>query len=226
MNDRERRVGHGTEVRVVDEVTGRFEAVVVQYGVLDDYGTIFDPGCFRESLEARMPRITWAHDWSEPLGRYVGYQDTEQSLTLIGQFDSFDDVPRARQAWAQLRSGTIDQFSVGFVRREVADVEGVTHFVKAQLDEAALVLVGAVPDTKLVSVRSPAGVSEVPVDFVIDLARKKAAGMITQAEAEEALALVATTPPPEQESPVVDEAVALAQAEADVILNQINDGSL
>ena len=205
----EHRSLHAVEIRVPDDGTRTFEAVVLRYGVVDDYETIFDAGCFTESLVARMPRITWAHDWSEPLGRYVDYRDTDDELTLIGEFDPFDDVPRARQGYAQLRSGTIDQFSVGFRRvATTVDEEGRTHFVKATLDEAALVIVGAVPGTKLVSVRSPAGGTrrEVPEELVIDLAKKVAAKEITEQEAQIALGLAAgpdLTPTPE--SPVPDD---------------------
>lgn len=190
---RERRALGATQVRAVGEQPGTFEAVVMNYGVVDDYDTIFDPGCFTESLNTRLPRITWSHDWSDPLGRYVDFKDTPETLTLIGEFDDFAAVPRARQAWAQLMSGTIDQFSVGFSDVSTELVEDVVHFTKATLDEAALVLVGAVPNTKLVSVRSAGSglVREVPLETVIALAKKKSAGELTDDEAQAALELAA-----------------------------------
>lgn len=197
----ERRAIRASEVRAPDDGTRMFEAVVVNYGVLDDYETIFDAGCFAASLETRLPRITWAHDWSEPLGRYVDYKDTDESLTLVGEFDDFDAVPRARQAMAQLRSGTIDQFSVGFVREEVTQGEDeIVHFTKARLDEAALVLAGAVPGTKLIGIRSQRGgievVRQVPEELVLDLGGKIAAGEMTKAEALATLDLAAGETPP------------------------------
>lgn len=217
------------EVRAPDDATRTFEAVVLNYGVLDSYDTIFDAGCFTKSLEARLPRITWAHDWSEPLGRYVDYKDTETSLTLVGEFDDFDAVPRARQAYAQLKSGTIDNFSVGFSRiasRE--DDEHRTHFTEAELDEAALVLRGAVPGTKLVSVRSQSGLSvvrQVPVDLVVELGKKIAAGEMSHDEAEAALSLASGDKPVEPTAPVVDlEAVAQADADALEALDAIGAG--
>lgn len=187
---RETRAYH-SEIRAVPEDPGRFEALVVVYGILDDYGTIFDPGCFTESIEARLPRITWAHSWSEPLGRYVDFRDSDEGLTLIGEFDDFDAVPRARQAYAQLLSGTIDQFSVGFHSIDRYEEDGVVHFRKVGLDEVALVLVGAVPGTKLLAVRSSIGVREVPEDLVIDLAKQVARGDLTQEAAKVAIDLAA-----------------------------------
>lgn len=185
------RAYHASNIRATPDGSRTFEALVVVYGIIDDYGTIFDPGCFTDSLHERMPRITWAHSWSEPLGRYVDFRDDDQGLVLIGEFDDFDAVPRARQAYAQLLSGTIDQFSVGFHSIDRYEEDGVEHFRKVGLDEAALVLVGAVPGTKLLSVRSGIGVREVPEDLVISLAKKVAASELTQAEAKAAIDLAA-----------------------------------
>lgn len=150
-----------SEVRAPEDKPGTFTANVLTYNVLDDYGTEFAPGCFDESMNERMPRICWGHDWREPLGRYTAWRAKGDKLQLDGEFDAFDDVPRARQAYAQLKSGTIDQFSVGFVPTEWQDrkVEDsdymIRTFTKGRLDEVSLVLVGAVPDTELLSVRSP-----------------------------------------------------------------------
>lgn len=193
---RETRAYKATQIRAVDPETRTFEALVVVYGILDDYGTIFDAGCFTESLEQRLPRITWAHHWSEPLGRYVDYRDDDTGLVLIGEFDDFDAVPRARQAYAQLVSGTIDQFSVGFNSIDRYEDDGIMHFRKCGLDEAALVLVGAVPGTKLLAVRSGLGVREVPEDLVIDLAKQVANGGMTKEAAQVAIDLAAGDDPP------------------------------
>lgn len=195
----DRRVVRPTDVRVAGD--GRtIEAVVLTYNQVDDYNTRFRPGCFTESLEERLPRICWAHRWDEPLGRWVDYRDTATELTLIGELDDFDAVPRARQASAQLQSGTIDQFSVGFMRladeavdpEDVNGTRGVYDITKGQLDEASLVLVGAVPGTKLLAVRSGL---QVPESAVIDLASKVAAGEMSKEAAKVALELLAQDDP-------------------------------
>lgn len=193
---RERRMVPTREVRVADD-GHTLEAVVLVYNVIDDYNTRFRPGCFAESLNERMPRITWGHDWRDPIGRWVDYRDTDTELTLIGELDDFDAVPRARQASAQLASGTIDQFSVGFERladeqvdpQLVDGMRGVVDITKGNLDETALVLVGAVPGTKLLAVRS--GLM-VPEDAVLEMARKVAAGDLTVEQGKAALDLLAS----------------------------------
>lgn len=229
MSKRENRTVRPTEVRVTDDAGGRtFEAVVVRYGVIDDYGTRFRAGCFTDSLSERLPRICWAHRWDEPLGRYVDYRDTGTELTLIGELDDFDAVPRARQASAQLASGTIDQFSVGFMRLadelvdpdEVGGRRGVYDITEAQLDEVSLVLVGAVPGTELVGVRSTRAAG-VAVDDVVELGRRVDRGEISQEEAQAALDLLAGESGEEGGDDPPSGDVAGALAEADAVLEDV-----
>lgn len=201
----EHRTVHA-EVRTSSDEPGLFEAKVMRYGILDDYKTIFDPEVFRDSLAERLPAITWGHVWTDPLGRYVDYKDTREALSLVGQLDlemiegtNIPAVPRAHQARVQLRSKTITDFSVGFRRDEggvYRDDNDIEHFRSARLDEVALVLSGAVPGTELVSVRQPirrlvsvrSGLM-VPVETLIEVARLKAAGELTDEEAVIALDL-------------------------------------
>jgi len=142
---------------------GRIIADVLNYDKLDDYGTMFAPRVFHESMERRMPRICWGHDWKDPLGQWVDRDDNTTRLRLVGDLDldmihgtNTPAVPSAHRAYAQLKSGTIDEFSVGFVRQSderSASGKGV-RITKGILDETSPVLVGSVPGTKLVSVRS------------------------------------------------------------------------
>ena len=204
MTDREQRAYTPTEIRVDDDNPRMFEADVLTYGVVDTYNTIFDHGVFDASLEERMPKVTWGHDWTDPIGRYVDWKNIEErdgkpsSLRLVGELDDFSAVPRARQASAQLKSGTISQFSVGFHRDPKGtyeDDDGITHFRTAGLDEVALVLVGAVPGTKLVSVRSQVGnIRQVPEEFVLTLAKAVAGGTLTKEAAVIAVDLAAGEP--------------------------------
>lgn len=145
-----------------DESPNRFIATVMRYDTVDDYQTEFAPDVFGESLRQRMPRIVWGHDWTDPIGRWLEWTNVRDEsgirLDMIGEFDDFEAVPRARQAYAQLKSGTIDQFSVGFVPDDgemvLKDGEEVLRFTRARLDEVSLVLVGAVPGTQLLAVRN------------------------------------------------------------------------
>ena len=151
-----RAIGHA-HVRATGkgrEVT----AVVVTYGVVDDYETVFMPGCFNDSLAVRMPRMVWAHDWSRPLGRWTDIvENNAKRLVLRGVMSDPTKVPDAAMAMELLADGTIDQVSVGFMPEATQQVKvggkTVTGFTRGRLDEASLVLVGAVPGAEVLSVR-------------------------------------------------------------------------
>lgn len=151
------------EFRVVSEAAREAEARVCVYNVIDDYGTLWLPGCWTESLRAKLPKVAWGHDWLDIIGRAVDFTDSDSDLRLLLKFSEFDSVPRARQAWVQLRDGDVDEWSFGFDRLEWVSVgpdapeyeTGLRErMVKATMYEASPVLVGAVPGTATVGVRS------------------------------------------------------------------------
>lgn len=170
--------------------------VITPY-VVDDFGSVWMPDAFDASLAKRMPTLTWGHDWAEPLGPAVGVRKgTDGSPEIDFEFSNFDAVPMARRAHAQVQDGTILDCSVGFsdiVRRdptseELARWPGVTEIIeRSALDEVALVLRGAVPGAKVLSMRA----GKVDLDAVVDLARRVSSGEITQAEAQAVVDLLA-----------------------------------
>lgn len=202
---RETRAGL-IEIRAVDE--GGKPGVslhVIRPGVVDDYGSLWNPHCFDESLATRMPTLCWSHQWSEPLGPATGYTTSDDGPTVDFTFSDFDAVPMARRAHAQVVDGTIRDCSVGFSstqRRDPTDAErqqypGVREVIeKATLDEVSLVLAGAVPGAKVLAVRSAeGGTLTVDEDAFVAVARKVAAGDMTVAEGKAALELAATGDP-------------------------------
>jgi len=235
---REHRAARVTEV---DGEGRTFTARAVTYDVVDDYGSVFVRGVFNESLSKRLPVIAWAHDWSEPIGRATDWEERDDGLYLTGKLSDPDAVPRARQTMAQLADGTITDVSVGFsgtVRRSPTDDEmerwpGAREVItRADLDETSMVLRGAVPGAKVLSVRSG---EQVDIDAVVEIAKRKAAGELTDAEAQAALDLLAGTaqaPATEGEEPPTpmqmieatgpsDEDVAALTADIDAALEAI-----
>lgn len=186
--------------------------------VVDDYGSVFLPDAFDASLAKRMPTLVWAHNWSEPLGPALNYTTGEDGPTVDFAFSDFDAVPMARRAHAQVADGTIVDCSVGFwnverrppTKDEEARWAGAREvIVAADLDEVSLVLRGAVPGAKVLAVRA----GQVTVDAVVEIAKRKAAGELTDEEAKAAIELLAHADADEQEAelpPAVD-----GKAEAD-----------
>lgn len=199
----------------------------VVYNVMDDYSTVFLPGCFTRSLAERMPVFAWSHDWAEPIGRAIAFDDQPDALYLTLRASDPDAVPRARQAVVQFAEGVLTDVSVGFSNsswRKPTDAERVTYpgvdalLEDGDLDEVSAVLRGAVPGAQLVSIRS----AQVDQALVVSLARQVAAGELTQEEARIALDLAsgdvseASAAPVEEsatEEPAADPAL-LADADA------------
>lgn len=161
---RENRTILGGEIRSVDDDAKTFTALVLNYGVTDTFGTQFRQGCFQESIDTKMPRSTWAHDWTRPIGKVTAVRDTGDGLEMDFQLADFDAVPDARMAYSLIKDQIIDGFSIGFEPTDVRDSKGraVTANRMAPGDvcyagnliEVSPVLVPSVPGTKTLDVRS------------------------------------------------------------------------
>ena len=230
-----KREHRSARVASVSDDGRTIEVRAVTYGVVDDWGSVFLPATFNESLERRLPTFAWGHDWSEPIGRATAWNDTDEGLDLTMRLSDPDAVPRARQAMVQFADGTIDDVSVGFsgtsrrppTKDEEKQWPGVREVItSADLDETSAVLRGAVPGAKVLSVRSAA---EVDLDAVVALAKRVAAGELTAEEAKVAVDLLGgdpeevdgddppVVPPVEPEEP--DELDAELDAQLDAALD-------
>lgn len=195
----ETRRAPGAQFRAVRAQGGskrQFVCRALTYNTIDSYGTRWLPGCFAESLRQKLPVVAWSHSWDEPIGRYIEVvRDDATALELVGQLDDFDDVPRARQAYSQMQSGTITDFSVGFTRQKWTNVDDASlralgcyeEMVKAGLDEVSPVIVGAVPGTALLATRSA---RRRPADAALAAVRLQQLGRARGRNSEEERALL------------------------------------
>lgn len=208
---------------------GTIEVLAVAFGVTDDYGTQFRRGTFTASLEERLPVIAWSHDWAEPIGKALSYREADEGLYLTCRLDIGQGITRADQAHAQLRSGTLTDVSVGFLRRASEQDGDVVVITEADLDEVSVVLRGAVPGAKVLAVRSARSGEVVDLTAVEEIARRVVAGDIDQATADEMARLLSAPPEPPaapavepdlDPEPPIDEAAAEVLAEAEQILDR------
>lgn len=233
----ERRVFRG-EFRDVPGSKGRQKwATAVAYNVADEYGTIWLPHCFDEALDERMPTWLYGHSWDDldhVLGQGIDYRQTPSDVGPPGvdvllEFAADENdvlLPAASLIRSLLapkatsKGPVLRDVSVGFERREWLRREDLTPdqlalgaceaMVRAGMDELSSVVRGAVPGAQ---VRGRRGA--VDLDAVVEIAKRKAAGELTDEQAQAAVDLLGAggTPP----APAVEEEAPAGPSEAEMM---------
>lgn len=160
--DIEHKVFPCGQFKAAEETQGTAEMIVSVFSNLDAGGDRVMPGFFAESLETRRtaegyPKAkgVWGHDWYTPIAKTLEARELLPGDPLLpeslkdlgglyvkGQFNL--DTQRGREAFSDLRFGTIDEFSIGYsVQQEEYDRStGERRLIKGDLWEWSPVLVG------------------------------------------------------------------------------------
>jgi hypothetical protein len=176
-------------------------ATAVTYGTVDDYGSTWSPGVFTEALSKRMPTILYGHDWynlDHVLGQGIDSREMDYGVDVLMEFADPDEIESARAAMYLVGQRIIKDVSVGFERyawRDAADLTedelklGAREAIdRAGMDELSLVVRGAVPGAGIRSRLGRRGF--VDLDAIVEIARRKSAGELSDAEAQEAVTLL------------------------------------
>lgn len=97
---------------------GTFAGYLSVFDVIDSYREVVAPGAFRKTLSAwkekeRLPPLLWQHRSGEPLGPFTRMEEDKKGLYFEAQL-LVDDIARAKEAYALLRSKVIGGMSIGF----------------------------------------------------------------------------------------------------------------
>jgi Escherichia/Staphylococcus phage prohead protease len=154
------------ELKAADD-HGIVEAIVSVTNNVDRVGDRIMPGFFEKSLRKKLPRAVWAHRWDEPIGKTLVAEEwragdprlPEQLRSLGGYYVKGQlilETQRGREAYALLKAGAIDEFSIGFsITADRYDREKKTReLLEGEWFEWSPVLVGANPATTIISVKS------------------------------------------------------------------------
>ena len=76
-------------------------------------------GCFAKSIKERGPAsnarakiaFLWMHNMEEPLGQFMELKEDDYGLYFKAKLDP---IPEADRALIQIKSGTLNQFSIGY----------------------------------------------------------------------------------------------------------------
>ena len=158
-----------TFIKSIDEDKGVVEVFVSVFGNVDSYGEIVDYGAFSAFLGEnfpRYPKIVWAHDWSQPIGKVLEWKEVPpgdsslpESIRHLGglwiKHNHVFEVQRAKESYALLKAGVITDYSFGYyVMHDSYDEDGFRHLKEIAIYEASPVLVGANPKTEVVDIKS------------------------------------------------------------------------
>lgn len=132
------------DVKAVED-DGTFTGYLSVFNNVDKGADIVVPGAFADNLEAwkakgDLPPVLWQHRPGEPLGPFLEMREDSIGLWVKGRL-LVDDIPRAKEARALLKSKAIKGMSIGYVSRDDSwdRATGVRTLKKVDLFEGSLV---------------------------------------------------------------------------------------
>lgn len=169
-----RKTYQSVEFKAVDADLGIAEMIVSVFSNVDSGGEVVLPGFFNESLATRRtsdgrPRVkgVWSHDWKTPVAKTLDAKELEAGderlpesirdlggLWVQGQFNM--ETQRGREAFSDLKFGSIDEFSIGYqVLEDRFDPKtGTRYLIKGDLFEWSPVLLGMNEATALIGTKT------------------------------------------------------------------------
>ncbi len=127
------------------QADGAFEGYASVWDELDAYKEVVIPGAFTKSIgkwqsRGRFPPMLWQHRSGEPIGPITALKEDDRGLFIAGQL-LIDDVPRAREARALMKSKAITGFSIGFdpIGEEYDSRAGILKLTELDLWEVSVV---------------------------------------------------------------------------------------
>jgi len=154
------------EIKQVDD-DGSFEGIAAVYGNVDLGGDIILSGAFKKSLaKDSVKPILWQHDTRNPIG--VGtFTDSKNGLMVKGKLNldettgGYPKVPKAHEAHALLKQGSIKGLSIGYstVKADY-DSEGIRKLKELELWETSIVTFPMNPKAKVTNVKAEEQITE------------------------------------------------------------------
>jgi HK97 family phage prohead protease len=140
----------------VSEEDRTVRGYLIVWGVKDTYDTIFVKGCCAKSIRERGPESQakqkiahlWQHETDNPTGRFTVLLEDDYGLYFEAELD---DVPIGERELKQIRSGTLNQFSVGFNylwdKMEYDEEQDAVLLYEIELMEGSVVTFGSNAET-------------------------------------------------------------------------------
>lgn len=117
----------------------------------DRVGDMIQKGAFA-NVNMPLPML-FGHDQNDPVGTWTEAIEAPGGLHLKGKL-LVDDVARAREVRALVKSGAVRGVSIGFITRKAAPRKGGRTIQQLELLEASLVAIPMHPAARVTSAKS------------------------------------------------------------------------
>lgn len=168
--DLERKTFQGYGLKSLDDHLGLMEAYISVFNNTDHGGDIVSPGFFDKAASKKLPKGVWAHDPTIPIAKTVQTYPVmagdprlpDKIRELGGQYVKAQfnlDTQRGREAFSDLKFGTIDEFSFAYWPEDYEYLDDGRRLLKSagEWPEWSPVLQGMNPGTVLLSAKSKEG---------------------------------------------------------------------
>lgn len=140
------------ETKVLAADAGAVSGLAWKFGKPDRIGDVIEPGAFKG---AKLPiPMLFGHDFNDPVGTWDVAAEKADGLHISGKL-LVDDVARAREVYALVKSGAVRGLSLGFITKKASARPGGGRTIKSlELLEASLVTIPMHADAKVTSAKS------------------------------------------------------------------------
>ncbi|MGV6804081.1 MAG: HK97 family phage prohead protease [Ruegeria sp.] len=140
------------EVKAALSVTdaGEITGLAWPFGSADRVGDVIEKGAL--TSPENLPML-FAHDQAQVIGVWDQIAETDEGLTVKGRM-LVDDVERAREVRAMIRSKAISGLSIGFVTKQHKRHAKGRTITAAHLHEISVVAVPCHPGAQITSIKS------------------------------------------------------------------------
>jgi HK97 family phage prohead protease len=140
------------ETKIIGDESGAISGLAWKFGAPDRVNDWIEPGAFKG---AKMPLpILFGHDMNDPVGTWDSATEKSDGLHLTGKL-LVDDVARAREVAALVKSGAVRGISIGFITKKASARSGGGRTIKSlELLEASLVTIPMHPAARVTSAKS------------------------------------------------------------------------
>lgn len=144
------RVYLETKLNAADD--GSIEGIAWKYAEADRIGDMIVKGAFA-GTSLPLPML-FGHDQNDPVGTWESADDEADGLRLKGRL-LVNDVARAREVHALVRSGAVRGISIGFrTKKSAPRPRGGRTISELELMEASLVTIPMHPGARVVSAKT------------------------------------------------------------------------